>query len=147
MKLTSLCFVLLVSLAARCQPAREVRSIQFTRESRGFLDQTTLRRDSLIVLVDNHRMTPASKHYRAPLDEKDWLKLLHLVSDLSLSEIDGLQSPTMNRAHDGALHGSIVITMASGERYQHGFDNEDPHPDLKPLLEAILSFRNQYPPD
>jgi hypothetical protein len=63
------------------------------------------------------------------------------MKDLSLKDIDGLQSPTTNRAHDGATHSSIVITFDDGSSISHSFDDENPHPDLQPLLDAILQFR------
>jgi hypothetical protein len=47
----------------------------------------------------------------------------------------------MDRARDAAVQSTIVISFKGGESVSHSFDDENPHPDLKPLLEAIDEFR------
>jgi len=138
-----LAFILmaLFSGQASAQSLQDIASIVFTKQNRGYLDEVVISRDSVHGAVENHKVPEASKHYSAVIDDDDWTKLLIALSEVSLQDIDGLQSPTMNRAHDGAVHSSIVITFENGNSISHSFDDENPHPDLKPLLDAIIEFR------
>lgn len=105
------------------------------------LDEVVISRDSVHGAMENHRMPESSQNYASSIGQDEWAKLMLALKDVSLKDIDGLQSPTMNRAHDGALHSSIVITFEDGSSISHSFDDENPHPDLQPLLNAILEFR------
>ena len=139
----NLIFILIVmaSLNARGQSAENITTISFTKQSRGFLDEVVISRDSVHGATENHRMPENARNYASSIGEDEWAKLMIALKDVSLKDVDGLQSPTMNRAHDGALHASIVITFEDGSSVSHSFDDENPHPDLRPLLDAILEFR------
>lgn len=132
---------LVISENACAQSLETISSISFTKQSRGFIDEVVVSRDSVRGVVENHREPDNSKHYAAEVDQDGWSKLVMALQGVDLSEIDGLQSPTMNRAHDGAIHSSIVITFEDGNSISHSFDDEKPHPDLQPLLNALLQFR------
>ena len=123
------------------QSLEDITSITFTKQTRGLLDEVVISRDSVEGFVENHRMPENSHHYANGIDQSQWAKLIMKLSDVQLEDIDGLQSPTMNRAHDGAIHSSIIITFKDGNTVTHSFDDENPHPDLKPLLDTILEFR------
>lgn len=123
------------------QSVDKIVRISFTKQSRGYVDEVVISRDSVRGFVEDHRIPEESKHYSAAVDSDQWMELIGSLNGVSLNEIDGLQSPTMNRAHDGALQGSITITFEDGKSVTHSFDNENPHPDLQPLLNAILEFR------
>ena len=123
------------------QSLEEITLISFTKQSRGILDEVVISRDSVQGFLENHRVPENSQHYATGIDQDQWAKLVLTLKDISLNEIDGLQSPTMNRAHDGAIHSSIQIELENGRKISHSFDDENPHPDLQPLLDAILEFR------
>ena len=125
----------------RGQTLENITTIEFTKQTRGFLDKLVISKDSVHGVVENHRAIEKSKHYGSDIDQDEWARLVFSLKDVSLKDVDGLQSPTMNRAHDGAIHSSIVITFEDGKSITHGFDDENPHPDLQPLLNAILEFR------
>ena len=137
--------ILLLSLAilgkACGQSLENIASISFTKQSRGFIDEVVVSRDSARGVMENHREPDNSKHYAAEVDRDSWSQLLMALQGVSLQDIDGLQSPTTNRAHDGAIHSSIVITFEDGSTISHSFDDEKPHRDLQPLLDALLQFR------
>jgi hypothetical protein len=139
----ALTLVLLLTLAMETcgQSLEKISSISFTKQTRGFLDEMIISRDSVQGFVENHRIPENSQQYATGIDSDDWTKLMLTLKDVSLEEIDGLQSPTMNRAHDGAIHSNIIITFEDGNSVTHSFDDEKPHPDLQPLLDAILEFR------
>jgi hypothetical protein len=123
------------------QSLETITSIEFRKQTRGFLDQVVISRDSVRGIVENHR-AEKSDQYASAIDKDGWAKLLMTLKDVSLTEIDGLQSPTRDRAHDGAVHSTLEITFEDGQTISHGFDNENPHADLKPLLDAVLQCRS-----
>ena len=137
-----LCILSLTAAVKTCaQSAENITTISFTKQNRGFIDEVIISRDSVQGFVENHRVPENSKQYASGIDADGWAKLMFALQHVSFKDIDGLQSPTMNRAHDGAIHSSIVITFDDGQTVSHSFDDENPHPDLKPLLDAILEFR------
>ena len=123
------------------QSLEDITTFAFTKQSRGFLDEVVISRDSVHGALENHRTPESAQHYSAGVENDEWSKLMLALKDVSLDDIDGLQSPTMNRAHDGAIHSTIVITFEDGRTVSHSFDDENPHPDMQPLLDAILEFR------
>ena len=143
MKILGLVCILSLTCAVKIfgQSAENITSISFTKQTRGFLDEVIISRDSVQGFVENHRVPENSQQYATGIDGDDWSKLMLALQNVSLQDIDGLQSPTMNRAHDGGIHSSIVITFEDGNSITHSFDDENPHPDLQPLLDAILQFR------
>jgi hypothetical protein len=138
-----LAFILIsiVSAPVYAQSLENISSITFTKQTRGYLDEVAISRDSVHGAVENHKLPENSKHYSSEVDHDDWATLMVALRDVALEDIDGLQSPTMNRAHDGAIQSSIVITFEDGSSISHSFDDENPHPDLRRLLDAILEFR------
>jgi hypothetical protein len=135
--------ILLVMMVSQCkgQSLETITSIEFVKQSRGFHDKIVISADSVRGVVENHRAAEKSEQYARDVDQDDWSSLLAALKDVSLQDLDGLQSPTMDRAHDGAIHSSIVINFEDGTSVSHGFDDEKPHPDLLPLLNAILTFK------
>ncbi len=127
--------------AACAQKVDNITSITLTKQTRGYLDEVLITRDSVRGVLENYRAPGDSKHYSAKIDQDDWARLIMTLSDVSLKDIDGLQSPTMDRARDAAIHSSIVISFKDGASVSHTFDDENPHRDLKPLLEAINQFK------
>ena len=141
MKILNIVIVLLLAAAETFgQSAENISSITFTKQTRGLLDEVIISRDSVQGFIDNHRVPENSQQYASGIDQDDWSGLMMSLNNVSLQNIDGLQSPTMNRAHDGATQSSIVITFQDGTSVTHTFDDENPHPDLQPLLDAILQF-------
>jgi hypothetical protein len=128
-------------VAARAQELENITSISFSKQTRGYVDEVVISRDSVEGFIENDRVPENSKHYAADVNDDDWTKLILALKDVPLKDIDGLQSPTTNRAHDGAIHSSIVIMFDDGNSISHSFDDENPHPDLQPLLDAIMQFR------
>jgi hypothetical protein len=135
--------VILVMMVSQCagQSPGTIASIEFVKQSRGFHDKIVISPDSVHGVVENHRATQKSEKYALGVDHAQWSNVLASLKDISLKDLDGLQSPTMDRAHDGAIHSSIVINFEDGTSVSHGFDDEKPHPDLQPLLNAILAFK------
>ena len=123
------------------QSPEDIKSITFTKQTRGFLDEVVISPDSVQGFTENHREPENARDYSTAVDTDQWARLMLALKDVPLEDLDGLQSPSMNRAHDGALHSTIMITFKDGETISHSFDDENPHPDLQPLLDAILELR------
>lgn len=134
---------LVVSGATCAQSLEQITSITFTKQTRGLVDEVVISRDSVKGFLENHRVPEKSHQYSTEIDSSQWAELIMALKDVSLEDIDGLQSPTVKRAHDGAIHSSIVIKLEDGSSVTHSFDDENPHPDLQPLLNEILEFRLQ----
>jgi hypothetical protein len=142
MKILPLTIVIMsITMLVEGQSLDRVTSITFTKQNRGFLDELIISRDSVQGFVENHRAPEQSQQYATSIDNDSWAKLILALQNVSLADLDGLQSPTVNRAHDGAIHSTITIYFDDGQSISHSFDDENPHDDLKPLLDAILQHK------
>lgn len=143
MKLPALILISsLMALDPACaQKVDDITRITLTKQSRGYFDEVVVSRDSVRGVVENHRSPQNSMTYAVKTDPEAWARVIMTLDDVSLKDIDGLQSPTMERARDAALHSSIVIAFKDGTKVSHSFDDENPHRDLKPLLDAINELR------
>jgi hypothetical protein len=133
--------VILMRADVRGQEAGDISTITLTRQTRAYFEEVVISRDSVHSVTENHRLPEQSKRYAAAIEPAEWTELITSIGNVSLEDIDGLQSPTMNRARDAAVHSTIDIGFKGGESVSHSFDDENPHPDLKPLLDAIDKFR------
>jgi len=131
---------LVISGYSCAQSLESITQISLTKQTRGILDEVVISRDSVRSVVENHRVPENSHYYTGAIDQDQWARLILALGDVSLRDIDGLQSPTSNRAHDGAVHSTITITFKNGDSINHSFDDLNPHQDLQPLLDAILEF-------
>jgi hypothetical protein len=129
----------LISLAAVAfaQHKPTIKSIEFSKVSRGYEERVTITPDSIHTWMDNHRGQKNPSSTKSVMDSKQWAGILDTIQGLNLKELSSLPSPTMKRATDAAMHGTITITTQDGTSYSHGFDDENPHIDLMPLLKKI----------
>ena len=118
-----------------------VQRIDFTKSSRGFLEELTITQDSVSIKTENARSSVLRYQRSEKLEEKKWAQIRSVVESLSLAEIPLYKSPTMKRSFDGALHATLTITTAAGDSYTHGFDDENPHPNLRALMKCIQEIR------
>lgn len=128
---------------AQCQSTGEVKKFEFTTLTRGYQKQVFITADSLIEIVDGRQED--NKIVKRKLEPAEWNELISGLESLKLESIPSLQSPTSRRAFDGARHSTITITTQDGKEWQHGFDDENPHPDLKAIMEVILRIETGSP--
>lgn len=134
-------FIAALSACGACaQRLENISTISLTKQTRAYFNEVVISSDSVKGMVENHRSPEKSRQYAFKTDPDKWAGLMLSLGDISLKDINGLQSPTMDRARDAAVQSSIVITLKTGGSVTHSFDDENPHPDLKPLLEAIKSM-------
>jgi hypothetical protein len=138
----NLCFLLLICSAGQCQSVN-IRKVEFTTLTRGYQKQVFISQDSVVEIVDGRQED--NKITKRSLSKSEWDSLVKAIQSVDLKEVPALQSPTSRRAFDGARHSSIRISDADGKQYEHSFDDESPHPNLKPLMDAILSIQSTPP--
>jgi hypothetical protein len=114
----------------------EVRQIEFSKISRGYEEFVRINPDSVHVLTHDLRNDKPAMSYARKLADDEWTRIVEDVHRIALQEMETLPSPTMNRASDAAMHGTISITT-SERTFTHGFDDENPNEVLKPLMKSI----------
>lgn len=127
----------IIPVASQCQPGEPVTTIELTKSSRGYQEAIRITPDSAHFSTENRLEPDASEHRTLAVSDRDWETLVDAIGNVPLEEIPNLPSPSMDRAADAAMHSSITITTASGNSYSHGFDDDNPHPALRELLETI----------
>jgi hypothetical protein len=79
------------------------------------------------------------------LEPFEWDELLKAASQLKLTEVSTLPSPTNRRAFDGARHSTLVISTNDGQSYTHSFDDENPHEHLRNLMDVVKKTAGDDP--
>lgn len=125
------------------QSQQDIIRIEFNSSTRGYREQISFTPDSIISVVENALTDTVPRSSARKTSQKEWTRILNCLSEVRLTEIETLESPTMKRAYDGASHSSIVITVNGGATFSHGFDDEEPHKKLKPLISEIHRYRRK----
>ncbi|MBI1767388.1 MAG: hypothetical protein HY015_04475 [Bacteroidetes bacterium] len=122
-----LVFLWLTSYTILAQKTADIVRIEFSSLTRGY-------QELVVITADSLKATTPTQH--KAIKNKDWTGVIKSLYGVHLNDIEGLKSPTMKRAYDGARHSTITIITKSG-KYSHSFDDEDPHEKLKPLMKVI----------
>ncbi len=137
MRNVSIGLLLLCCTLLWAQNKSDIKEIEFSKMSRGYEEHVRVNADSVHVLIHDARGEKAPVTFSRKTEREEWVSLMDIAKPIKLKEIDELPSPTMKRASDAAMHGTLTITDKSGRSYTHGFDDENPHDSLKPLLKQI----------
>jgi hypothetical protein len=135
MKKNVLLFVLasmLTAMQLHAQGDSAITRITFTSLTRGYQKQIVITPDSSTLLISKQETRTETRK----LEKGEWKNLLTCVKKIKPEVLPELKSPTMKRAHDGALHSTITI-ISEGKEWSHSFDDEDPHEKLRPLLKIV----------
>lgn len=122
---------------SKCQSAEDIRHIEFSKESRGYQEHILITPDSLRSFMENAIAGNGPVERSRKVTPVEWSALLSTLEGVNLRSLDELPSPSMRRASDAAMHGTITITTKGGDTYSHGFDDEEPNEVLRPLILAI----------
>jgi hypothetical protein len=122
---------LLVSLTVAEAQSNEVKQVVFTSLTRGYQKQILITPDSVKLNISGREV----QSFHRKLRSGEWNTLLHCVRKTGMNTLPQLESPTMKRAHDGALHSSI--TIITDQEWTHSFDDENPNEKLVPLMKLI----------
>lgn len=125
------------------QDVKDIQKIEFSTLSRaGHYEEIVITKNELQFQKEKRRSGEEKQTHSRVIDEMQWKGVLQNVEHLNLHEIPKLQSPSMDRAFDGARHSAIVITTFDNQQYIHRFDDENPNERLKPLLESVLELHD-----
>jgi len=141
LKFLVLSIIVIVSCNSFVQKESDVTRIEFNSGSRTFREQIILTRDSIIVVKEDFRIDLKPQIKRKSMSAKDWQGLMEIADRIDIKSIGELKSPTDKRTYDAASHGSLIISTKNNKSYTHGFDDEEPHAKLKPLMTEIGKFR------
>lgn len=130
-----------ILMAAQCKGQSEVTKIEFTSLTRGYQKQIFIDKDSLIVLVDGRQED--NKMVKRKISSEVWQGLTNELKNIDMKEMAAYKSPGNRRAFDGAKHSTIKVTLSDGTEASHGFDDLEPHKDLRQLLKLILKAENE----
>lgn len=139
-RVSFLFFLVVAALPVLAQHDGMITRIEFNSGTRGYREQIIFTSDSLVAVKEDFRNEKGPKIHRQRITAKDWKSLLDALGNVKPDEVESLKSPSMNRAHDAAAHGTIIITTRGGESYTHSFDDENPHEKLHPLMKQIRKF-------
>ena len=131
--------LMLFGCAGHSQKNSDVVKIEFTSLTRGYSNTLVFTKDSITQVVNERGIE--SNPRREKIKSTDWELLTASLSNVNLSEVADLKSPTMKRAYDGARHSTISITTSQGTVVAHSFDDEDPHEKLAPLMKTIAKLK------
>lgn len=123
--------------ALLAQKNSEIRQVEFSKVSRGYEEHVRIKSDSVHVFVHDIRGDKAAVKFARKIEESEWVRIVEAIKPVKVKEIEALPSPTMKRASDAAMHGTLTITTGDGKSYANGFDDENPHDSLKPLLKIV----------
>lgn len=137
MKKLSIGLLLLCCTLLWAQSKLDIKEIEFSKIARGYEEHIRVNPDSVHVLIHDVRGEKPATNFSRKLEKEEWVKLMDIAKVIKANEIEGLPSPTMMRASDAAMHGTLSLTTANGKSFSHGFDDENPHDSLKPLLQAV----------
>jgi hypothetical protein len=130
------------SVTVSAQANSGVTLIELSKTARGYQEEIRIAGDSLHVWIENSVAEKPPVKYSRPLESEQWTKLVNSFKAVKLVEIPVLPAPSMKRASDAAKHSTLTITTQDGKTYAHGFDDENPHVALLPLLKAIRELES-----
>lgn len=133
--------VSLAMAAARCQDT-QLAKVEFTTFTRGYQKQLFISPDSLVQIIDGRQSENGI--IKRKLAPGEWDTLTLAVRDLEMKEVSTLQAPSNRRTFDAARHSVIRIELANGQTVEHNFDDEHPHPRLKPLMDEIIRMSDSH---
>ena len=133
-----LTFLVFTILFSNVFAQESVVEISFGSGGRGF-------RESIIIRPDSTFVTKVSREDKVNIQfltsKETWERLIQLISQYSLKDLENLPSPTQDRTYDGALFSGITIST-NRNKYDCGqFDDYAPNEKLKPLLEIMLESK------
>jgi hypothetical protein len=111
-----------------------IDKIEFITGTRGYKRQVFISNDSVIAVLDGRA---GSKVQKRKIAQEEWTDLMDALEDVSVSDLPNLQSPTSRRAFDGAKQSTITLYSSQGQSWSHTFDDENPNPELIPLMKCI----------
>jgi hypothetical protein len=134
-------FLLILMSQCMGQTSGSIVRVEYNSGTRTFRQQVIATPDSLISIEEDFRIHLKPVIKGRALSDEEWNALTGKLGRVQLSEIDELKSPTNRRTVDAAAHGSLIITTSDKKSFTHGFDDQEPHEILQPLLTELLKLK------
>ena len=136
MKFTFLAFVLIMFSANDCSnpEAASIESFSYETFTRGSTTMYTVTPDQIKVKSTGVNALENIVN----INETEWNAILETASNIDVSKMSQLKSPTDSRASDAALHAILSVRKNDTIYKTNSFDHGNPPTEVKPLVEAIL---------
>ena len=132
-------FLTLAGISVQCQTSN-IKKIEYTTLTRGYQKHVVISADSVTSSVEGRG---EDQQHKRVLTKEEWNTVIGALKNVKLSEIPSLPSPTMKRAYDGALHSTLTLTTKDQIELTHSFDDENPHPQVVPLMKAVAAIADK----
>jgi hypothetical protein len=115
---------------------QEVKQVEFSKISRGYEEHIRINADSLHVLIHDIKREKPAISFSRETEKEEWINICQSLKDVKIKSLESLPAPSMNRASDAAMHGTLSVQLGDAV-YTHGFDDENPNDALKPLMKIV----------
>ncbi len=104
--------------------------------TRGFYEKIWVDKESISVTNDRDE----TEISRFPTPESDWNELMHILSEIDVSNLPNLEAPTAKREYDGAAIATLIIKQNREETTSNSFDHGHPPKAIEALVNKVLSM-------
>lgn len=140
-------FLSVILMAFSCENVQledEITMIEFSSGGMsGYNERIQITSEKISITIEQRRSQEDAITYEEAITKDDWSQLINNIENINFSEIENLESPTMKRAYDGAMHSEIIVTTSKEKYLSPSFDDDNPHEKLKPLMNAIRALANR----
>ena len=131
---TLLSIFLVVFLSKGCSQEHDLKDIKVVYEA-------STRGAHKLIEIENNSFQVTQKRDEKPvaltLTEAQWTKIADLYAKIDLKTYNELEGATMERAHDGKLHGNMTIITKDKTYTTKGFDHTIPPAKIKEFVDYI----------
>ena len=131
---TLLSIFLVVFLSKGCSQEHDLKDIKVVYEA-------STRGAHKLIEIENNSFQVTRKRDEKPvaltLTEAQWTKIADLYAKIDLKTYNELEGATMERAHDGKLHGNMTIITKDKTYTTKGFDHTIPPAKIKEFVDYI----------
>lgn len=144
---TVLIFLSMILMAFSCENVQlenEITMIEFSSGGMsGYNERIQITSEKVLVTIEQMRSHEDAVTYQQAITREEWSQLINNIENIDFSEIENLESPTMKRAYDGAMHSEITVTTISKKYVSPSFDDDNPHEKLQPLTNSIRALADK----
>lgn len=132
LKITSIIFFMAMNSFAQ-EKVNDFTEIMYEAKTRGSEHVIKVTQNS--VHFKNNQETK-----EVPLSKINRDKLVKMVSQLPLQNIQNLKAPSEKRTSDGALHANVAVIIGKVAYKSSAFDEGNPPSELKEIVKFIFSL-------
>ena len=115
---------------------QEDTTIVYEATTRGFYEKIWIDKDSISVTNDRNE----AEISRFPTPKSDWDELIHILSEIDVTNLPNLKAPTSTREYDGAAIATLSVKQNEQETKSNSFDHGHPPKAIEALVNKVLSM-------